>query len=244
MRIAVLADVHGNLPALDAVLAELRGERVELVASLGDVCAGPMGAAVLGRLLELSSAVPMLWVMGNADREVVGAWDGALPADRDDPAARAAHFAAAQLDRRGRDFLAGFAVSLAADGVRFCHGSPRSDTEILTAASSRRRVDAALAGVVEAVTVHGHTHHQYDHGRVAGAGSVGMPYEGRAGAYWAVVDRGRVEPRRTPYDVEAAAAAIRATGYPDAEELLDESLLAPIPRREALGVFEAMAQQR
>ena len=241
MRIAVLSDVHGNLPALDAVLAELAGERAELVVSGGDICAGPMPGAVLARLTDLAATSPMLWIMGNADREVIGAWDGSLPADREDPAARAAHFAAAQLDRRARDFLATFAVSLAADGVRFCHGSPRSDTEILTAASAPRRAAAALAGVAEPLVVHGHTHHQYDHGRIAGAGSVGMPYEGRAGAFWAVVEDGRVTLRRTAYDLDAAAAAIRATGYPDAEELLAESLLDPIPRREALAVFEAIA---
>ena len=241
MRVAVLADVHGNLPALDAVLAELGDERVELVVSGGDVCAGPMPAEALARLAELAATVPMLWIMGNADREVIGAWDGSLPADRDDPAARAARFAAARIDRRARDFVASFAVSLAADGVRYCHGSPRSDTEILTAASAPRRVAAALAGVAEPVVVHGHTHHQYDHGRVAGAGSVGMPYEGRPGAFWAIVDRGRIALRRTAYDLDAAAAAIRATGYPDAEDLLAESLLDPIPRREALAVFEAQA---
>ena len=241
MRIAVLADVHGNLPALDAVLAELAGESVGLVVSGGDICAGPMPAEALERLVTLSATLPMLWIMGNADRDVIGAWDGSLPAARDDPAARAAHFAADAITRSQRDFLASFAVSLAAGGVRYCHGSPRSDTEILTAASSRRRVDAALRGVAEPLVVHGHTHHQYDHGRVAGAGSVGMPYEGRAGAFWAVVDGGRVTPRRTPYDLHAAASAIRATGYPDAEDLLQESLLDPIPRREALAVFESMA---
>ncbi len=239
MRVAVLADVHGNLPALDAVLAELGP--VDAVVSGGDVCAGPMPAAVLQRLAALSASVPMLWIMGNADREVVGAWDGALPADREDPAARAARWAAGELERRGRDFLASFAVSLAADGVRYCHGSPRSDTEILTAASPPRRVDAALAGVVEPLTVHGHTHHQYDHGRIAGAGSVGMPYEGRAGAFWAVVEDGAISLRRTDYDLDAAAAAIRATSYPDAEELLADSLLDPVPRREALAIFEASA---
>lgn len=241
MRVAVLADVHGNLPALDAVLAELAGARVDAVVSGGDVCAGPMPAEVLERLATLSGTLPMLWIMGNADRETIGAWDGGLPVDRDDPPARAAHWAAAALERRGRDFLATFAVSLAADGVRYCHGSPRSDTEILTAASPRRRVDAALAGVTEALTVHGHTHHQYDHVRVAGAGSVGMPYEGRPGAFWAIVDRGRIELRETAYDLDAAAAAIRATGYPDAEDLLAESLLDPVPRREVLAIFEAQA---
>ncbi len=243
MRVAVLADVHGNLPALDAVLAELAGERVDVVVSGGDVVSGPMPAEVLARLRELAGTVPVLWVMGNADREAIAAWE--VPGGaREDPAARAAAWAASGLDRADQRFLGTFAVGVAADGVRYCHGSPRSDTEILTAATPRRRVDVALAGVTETLVVHGHTHHQYDHGRVAGAGSVGMPYEGRAGAYWAVVEDGRLAHRRTPYDLEAAAAAIRATGYPDAEELLAESLLDPVPRREALAVFERAALAR
>lgn len=241
MRTAVLCDVHGNEPALEAVLAEVAAERPDLVVSGGDVCAGPMPAEALRALRALSADVPMLWIMGNADREVIGAWDGSLPAERDDPAARAARFAAARLDRASRDFLAGFAVNLAADGVRYCHGSPRSDTEILTAATAPRRVDAALTGVREALVVHGHTHHQYDHGRVAGAGAVGMPYEGRPGAFWALVDGGRITLRRTAYDFDAAADAIRATGYPDAEEFLADSLSDPVPRREALAIFEAEA---
>jgi predicted phosphodiesterase len=242
MRVAVLADVHGNLPALDAVLAELSAEPVDLVVSGGDVVAGPMPAEVLSRLLALAETVPMLWIMGNADRETIGAFDAGVAADRDDPAGRAARWAAERLDRAGRDFLATFAVSAAADGVRYCHGSPRSDLEILTAASPRRRVDAALAGVTEPLVVHGHTHHQYDHGRVAGAGSVGMPYEGRAGAFWAIVEHGRVRHRTTAYDLAAAGATIRATGYPDAEDLLAESLEDPIPRREVLAVFEQAAR--
>ena len=241
MKVAVLSDVHGNLPALDAVLADLPPD-VDLVVSGGDVVSGPMPAEVLQRLGELAARLPMVWITGNADREVIGAWDGLLTPDQDGPAERAARFSAERLDRAARDFLATFVLSAAVDGVRYCHGSPRSDVEILTAASPRARVDLTLAGVVERLVVHGHTHHGYDHGRVAGCGSVGMPYEGKPGAYWALVEKGRIRLKRTSYDLDAAASAVRATGFPDAEDLLAESLLDPVPRREALAAFEELAR--
>ena len=127
----------------------------------------------------------------------------------------------------------------------FCHGSPRSDEEILTRISPEERVAAAVADVSEEVVVCGHTHVQFDR-RVAGkrlinAGSVGMPYEARPGAYWAVLGPD-VELRRTDYDLEAAAAAIRVSGFPDAGELADENVLTVPSAEEATQQFERMAQ--
>ena len=78
----------------------------------------------------------------------------------------------------------------------------------------------------------GHTHHQFElragEQRVVNAGSVGMPYEGEAGAYWLLVADGEPELRRTEYDVEAAGAALRASGFPDVDDLIRESLLEPV----------------
>jgi diadenosine tetraphosphatase ApaH/serine/threonine PP2A family protein phosphatase len=78
----------------------------------------------------------------------------------------------------------------------------------------------------------GHTHHQFElrarERRVVNAGSVGMPYEGRAGAFWLLVTDAEPEPRRTDYDVQAAAAALRASGFPDVEDLIRESLVEPV----------------
>jgi hypothetical protein len=68
------------------------------------------------------------------------------------------------------------------------------------------------------------------------AGSVGWPYEGRPGAYWAILDEG-VELRRTDYDLERAAALVRASGHPRAEEVASENILVSAPRAEALAVF-------
>jgi predicted phosphodiesterase len=112
------------------------------------------------------------------------------------------------------------------------HGTPRSDEEILTKLSSEERVAEALDGVEQRVVVHGHTHVQYDRQvagrRVVNAGSVGIPYEGRRGAFWALLGPD-VELRQTEYDVDAAVTAIRATGYPGVDELAGWLLEPPDP---------------
>jgi predicted phosphodiesterase len=141
-------------------------------------------------------------------------------------------------------------VVLDVDGlgrVLFCHGSPRTDMEILTRATPEERLRAALAGVDADVVVCGHTHMQFrrelDGYTVVNAGSVGMPYEGRLGAYWALLGPG-IEHRRTEYDVEAAVADAREVGYPGADDEYAETLLQPATAEEASAYFEQLALQK
>ncbi|MEX2644727.1 MAG: metallophosphoesterase family protein [Gaiellaceae bacterium] len=162
MRIAVVSDVHGNLPALEAVLAEVRD--VDALVCCGDVEGEPC-ASVL-------TQAGARFVRGNADVGVD--WPLTLELE---------------VDGLGR--------------VLFCHGSPRSEHEILTRVSPESRVQEALDGVDAAVVVHGHTHVQYDR-EVAGRrlvcpGSVGMPHERTRGAFWAMLGPA-VEFRRTEYE--------------------------------------------
>jgi len=108
--------------------------------------------------------------------------------------------------------------------VRFCHGSPRSDEEVVTPETPEERVRAFMEGIGERVLVTAHTHLQFDR-RVAGirsinAGSVGMSYGlGAGNACWAVVGPD-VELRRTPFSVEKAVARYRASGDPAAERMI------------------------
>jgi len=232
LRVAVLSDIHANLPALDAVLSDVHRAGVDLVVVGGDVAAGPLPDETVERLANLNSRAR--FVRGNADREVVAAWDdpGAAP---EDEAGLTAWFAGRRLSHAQRDFLDRFEdnVVLEVDGlgpVRFCHGSPRSDTEVITAVSPEERVAEMLTGVRERVVVCGHTHRQFDRRigdwRVVNSGSVGMPYEGRAAAFWALLGPD-VELRRTDYDVAAALPRLRAGGFDRTDELLRESLLEP-----------------
>ena len=85
VSVAVLCDIHGNLPALDAVLAELRADPPEAVVIGGDVAAGPMPVEVLARL-RASCPWPVHWLRGNADRALVMSFDGTVPPEvRDHP---------------------------------------------------------------------------------------------------------------------------------------------------------------
>jgi len=243
VRVAALYDIHGNLPALEAALAEVERSGADLVVVGGDVAIGPMPRECLERLRALGDRA--LFVRGNGDREIA-----TVSADEDDDLwATRTRWATGRLDEEELDFLAGLpetqSVRVRGLGrVLFCHGSPRDDEEIVTALSPDERVAPMLHGVSEPTVVCGHTHVQFDRvvgeTRIVNAGSVGMPYEVRPGAYWALLDRG-IELRRTGYDLEAAAAAVRASGVPGAEELANENVLTTPGPTEATEQFERMA---
>jgi diadenosine tetraphosphatase ApaH/serine/threonine PP2A family protein phosphatase len=135
-------------------------------------------------------------------------------------------------------------VTLEADGlgpVLFCHATPRSDEAFLTPATPDEAVAEELSGVKEDVVVYGHIHVQYERGdrpRLVNPGSVGWPHEGRRGAFWALFGPD-VEFRRTEYDVDAAIARIRGTGYPQADFMTDTLLNPPTPE-EATEHFEKL----
>jgi len=137
-----------------------------------------------------------------------------------------------------RDFIAGFEEYVVADvdglgPVRFCHGSPRTDEECVTPETPEARVREFSAGVAERVIVTAHVHIQFDR-EVAGirsvnAGSVGLPYEGRPGAYWALLGPD-IELRRTEYDLEETVALYRASGQPNVEQIVEMMVEPPEPR--------------
>jgi putative phosphoesterase len=205
-RIGVLCDIHGNLPALEAVVPELD---VDLVVVGGDVASGAFPLETLELLRALP--VPVQFVRGNADR--VLDLDG-IP----EPNRSARLWVAERLGEENLRFLRELPLDLVVDGVHFCHGAPGSDTEPITRVTPDERLRRLLVGVGERVVVCGHTHVQFDREvdsvRVLNAGSVGAPYEVEPAAYWLELTP---EPlfRRTDYDLVSAAERIRASGYPN-----------------------------
>ena len=243
-RIAALYDVHGNLPALEAALAAADADRADVILVGGDVVPGPMPRETLERLLALGPRAR--FIRGNCDRLVVDAFDG-RPLPPRLPASVRESFAwtAGQLDRRHRDFLAALPATLAMavaglGDVLFCHASPRSDEEILTSITPVERLRPMLEGATQPLVVCGHTHMQFDRTadgvRLVNAGSVGMPF-GRPGACWLLLGPD-VRLVRTEYDLARAAALVRATSYPQAEEFAARHVLDPAPEQEALALFE------
>jgi predicted phosphodiesterase len=246
--VAVLADIHGNLPALNAVLAEPDVAAADAVVLLGDIALGPMPAETLDVLAGLGERA--VWVHGNCEREMVSAFDGKDVPGPNGPQAAAS---AALIGRRHRDLQDGLplTVTLEIDGLGacvFCHASPRRDDEMLLVDSPVERWDAALSGLgADAQTVVcGHTHMQFDRlaagRRVVNPGSVGMPY-GPPGAHWALLGPG-IWLRRTRYDTSAAAEVIAASRYPDGGEWAREYVLNHYSDSEALAAFTDIAHQQ
>jgi putative phosphoesterase len=233
MRVAALSDIHGNLPALEAVLAELEREPVDAIVVVGDIVGGPFSAEVLDRLVRLPD---IRFVRGNADRLVL---EGESEHGVDWSAER---------ERLGEDRLElvrAWPLSLELEieplgRVLFCHATPSADEPIFTRLTPDADVRELLGDTGAEVVVVGHTHVQFDRRledgpRVVNAGSVGMPYEGRRGAFWALLGPD-VELRRTEYDVEAAVEAMRESS-PD--EDLARRLLEPPTADEATEFFES-----
>jgi diadenosine tetraphosphatase ApaH/serine/threonine PP2A family protein phosphatase len=196
------------------------------------------------------------FIHGNADRELVSHYDGTSDVrqrvEEADIWVLRGEWAARQLTETQRDFLAGLPETVALDveglgQTLFCHGSPRSDEEIVTRITPERRLREVLDGVKETVVVCGHTHVQFDRAfdgkRIINAGSVGMPYEREAAAYWVLLGPD-VSLRRTNYDVEDAAARFRASAFPEADEFVTESLLNPPDPDETSEFFEKIAEER
>jgi putative phosphoesterase len=229
-RVAVLSDVHGNAVALAAVLDELRALPVDLVLFGGDLTWGPLPEETLALVAAIEA--PAVFVRGNAERALLSA--------AEEPSARELWLR----ERHSEEavaFLAGFVerVSIDIDGlgpVCFCHGSPRSDEELVTPETPQERVRLMTADLSERVLVTAHTHLQFDR-EVAGIrsvnpGSVGMPYDERPGAYWALLGPD-VDLRRTDYSLERASELYRGSGDPLAERMVD-MLVSPPSRAEII----------
>jgi len=213
VRVAALYDVHAMPHALEAVLADL-GEADAIVFG-GDVFCGPLPQETF----ELVRSVDAQYVRGNCERDS----DERLQ------------------EKLGPDVIEwarAWPATLELDGVLYCHATPRDDMTLVVETSPDERFADALDGVDARLVVGGHTHMQFRRERWVNAGSVGMPYEGEVAAFWAVVGED-VEFRKTPFDVERAAAEIRASDWPGAEEFVTENLLAAPSRSEALAWFES-----
>lgn len=241
IRVAALYDIHANLPALEAVLEEVRAADVDLVVVGGDVVPGPMPRETAECLLD--SDLPLQFIQGNGDREVLAAMRG-QPTAAPEPLQAVIHWNAGQLHDEYVHVLESWPSTLrletaALGEILFCHATPRSDTEIFTRQTAEAVLRPLFDGLRVPLVVCGHTHMPFDRTvgatRVVNAGSVGMPF-GQTGAHWLLLGTS-VEFRRTGYDLGAAAARIRRTACPQAEEFAARNVLQCPGEEEMLAVF-------
>ena len=253
MRVAALYDIHGNLPALDAVLQDIRQADIDQIVVGGDVVPGPMPRETLERLLDLD--VPTHFIYGNGELAILaqmagtrtgsvtywGTTSGARPPES---IVEIYRWTAAQVQPEFELVLARWPKTLQLEigglgQVLFCHSTPRSETEGFTRLTAEDRLFPIFEGLNATVVVCGHTHMQFDRmigrTRVVNAGSVGMPF-GEPGAYWLLLGP-EVQLRHTPYDLAKAAERIRATSYPQAKEFAAHNVLQPPSEKQMLEAF-------
>lgn len=242
-RVAALYDIHGNLPALEAVLDDVRREQVDLIVIGGDVVPGPMPLETMKRVLALD--VPVRFISGNGERVVLAAMTG-QSIDEVPPQYRdVIHWTAHQLDRESQEAMAAWpqTCTVSIDGlgdVLFCHATPQNDMDCFTRVTPEDRVRRLFAGVTAPVVVCGHTHMQFDRTvgalRIVNAGSLGAPFAPPAGAHWLLLGPG-VELRQTAYAFDEAVAQIRATRCPQVETLTVPYVLAPPDETRTLAMY-------
>jgi predicted phosphodiesterase len=236
MRIAALYDIHGNLPALEAVLRDVRLAGVDRVVVGGDVLPGPMPREALDALFALD--VPATFITGNGEVAVLaeraGRDSGVPPQYRG-----TIQWVASQVSDDHARRIEAWPKTARVGGVLFCHATPRSENEIFVRTTPEDRLIPIFEASGASTVVCGHTHMQFDRAigrvRVVNAGSVGMPF-GEPGAYWLLLGE-TMELRRTVYDLDTAADRIRATAYPGAGTFADQSVRHPPAEAQMLEIY-------
>jgi putative phosphoesterase len=188
--IATLHDVHGNLRALEAVLGEIPDQATIVVG--GDICAGGQQPTETLELLR-GLGERVVWVRGNADRELTPGEEGLVPPE-------VVERTRARLSAEQIAFLHALPPTAQIGRVLYCHATPLNDMDIFTPVTPEEEIASWFSGLDCDVVVCGHTHIQFEREiaakRVVNSGSVGMPYEDAPGAYWTL----DLEHQRTAYE--------------------------------------------
>lgn len=237
MRIGIVSDVHGNLRGLEAVVADIDRVAPDLVVHGGDLA---FNGARPAESVDLIRELGWPGIVGNTD-EAVWAVPGWLPDQVKEAFERRTLWTRERLGQERVDWLRTLPFEWRHDGVALVHAVPTNLWEAIPqdAPDDRLRQVFAPLGARLAVYCHVHTPFVRDLGDlvVANSGSAGAPYDGDVRASWLLVEDGAATVRRVDYDVEAAAAELRASGYPDAEDvaeaLVTATFHAPGSRRQS-----------
>jgi putative phosphoesterase len=242
MRVAAIYDIHGNLPALQAVLEDIRRAGVDLVVVGGDVVPGPMPRETIAFLSSLNIATQAIY--GNGEVAVLEEMAGRNPSDVPEQYRPIVRWVAQQLGPEHEKLFASWPKTFLLEMPRlgkvlFCHATPGSENEIFTKFTPDERLSSIFNGLDASIVVCGHTHMQFERTvggvRIVNAGSVGMPF-GNAGAYWLLLGSD-IQFRHTSYDLTKAAKRIRQTNYLQGEEFAARNILQPPSEEEMLEVF-------
>lgn len=230
MKIAAIYDIHANPVALKAILADIEKNDIDLIIVGGDVISGPMPKETL-RLLQ-DVAAPIKYILGNSESEVLRYLNGAEINGLSERADEEARWVSRQLTLEQQESIASWSLTEKIEldelgTILFCHGTPRSNVEIITRFTPKEKLKKLFKNIDASVVVCGHTHMQFDRKidniRIVNAGSVGMPF-GKTGADWLLIDS-CIYFKHTDYDLEEAAKLIQKSNYPYAESFVMNNVL-------------------
>lgn len=219
MRIAVISDVHGNLTALDAVLADLEEVRPDLVVHGGDLAlTGPDPVEVVDRVRELG------WpgVMGNTDAAIADP-ETIEPPMRGFMGPTSAR-SREMLGEERVDWLAALPMEWRHGDLALVHAVPGDYWEVVKPDDSDERLRETYGPLGTRLAVYGHIHIPYVRTvgdlTVANSGSLSLAMDGDLLAKYLIIESGRITHRRVPYDVDAVAGRLRKIDYPNAEPII------------------------
>ena len=242
MRVAAIYDIHGTLPALEAVLQEIRQEKVDHIVVGGDILPGPMPRESLERLRNLDA--PALFIYGNGEVAVLQQMAGTEPAAVPQAFRPIIRWTAQQLHPEHQQWLSTWPKTITLEiaglgSVLFCHATPQNENDIFTRLTPEHHLLPLFEDLHAAIVVCGHTHMQFDRTvgrtRILNAGSVGMPF-GEPGAHWLLLGPD-IQFRHTRYDLANAAERIRSSTYPQAHDFAVRNILNPPTEQQILEVF-------
>jgi len=245
MRVAVIYDIHGNLPALEAVLNEIKKANVDCIVVGGDVVAGPMPTETLSLLQNVS--IPTNFIHGNAESELLRHVAGEKPQGLSERADEVTFWTSKQLTEDQKHFIsqwpATYELTLNEFGkILFCHATPDSDIVVFTKNTPQKKLVDLFEGQNAHLVICGHTHMQFDRNigglRVINAGSVGMPF-GHTGADWLLIDD-EIEFKHTSYDISKAAKRLIQSNYPHVEDFITNNVLEPPSETKALEMLSRL----
>lgn len=242
MKIAAIYDIHGNLPALEAVLGDIGRLAVDQIIVGGDVILGPMSRECMDKLLSIE--IPIQFIKGNCEvallQKLKGGFEGKLPAS----VVEDIYWTAQQLLPVHIEEMEKWAMTINLDieglgKVLFCHATPENENDNFTRITPEEILLPIFNSVYADVVVCGHTHMQFDRTvgdtRVVNAGSVGMPF-GKPGAYWLLLDS-EVAFRYVSYDFDAAVDRIKNTKYPHRHQFAEQNVKNPPSEETMLKIF-------
>jgi putative phosphoesterase len=246
MRIAAIYDIHGNTPAIEAVLDVISKKNVDAIVIGGDVVSGPFPRETLNLLQKIR--VPTYFILGNAESDVIRLILGQPSNGMSEKANEVANWAVDQLTSEQKDFLLTWRNKLQLELVPgcsayFCHGTPRSNEEIFTLVTPEEKVSDIFRRGDSSVYICGHTHMQFkrtiNNIRIINAGSVGMPFGG-TGADWLLINGNEFEFVHTEYNLLSAAERMRTSSYPDVEDFIQNNVIHSPTKNKMIDVLTKM----